>query len=73
MAQLKNRPALLVLLLMTPLWSWGNRGHRVVSNLALQSLPAGPGAWYTGHEAEVLDHASDPDHWKQDHKEGPRH
>jgi hypothetical protein len=63
----------LFLLLTAPLWSWGNRGHRVVANLALQSLPVGPAAWYAGHEAEVLDHASDPDHWKQDHKEGPRH
>ncbi len=73
MVRLVNRPTLLFLLLTSPLWSWGNRGHRVVSSLAIQSLPAGPTAWYQGHEAEVLDHASDPDHWKQDHKEGPRH
>jgi hypothetical protein len=45
----------------------------VVSTLALQALPDGPKAWYTGREAEVSDHASDPDHWKQDRKEGPRH
>jgi hypothetical protein len=41
--------------------------------LALRSLPAGPRAWFNGREAEVCDHASDPDHWKQDRKEGPRH
>jgi len=45
----------------------------VVSALALRSLPAEPRTWYAGREAEVCDHASDPDHWKQDKKEGPRH
>jgi hypothetical protein len=65
--------SLLVLLVTAPLWSWGDKGHRVVSNLALRSLPAVPRAWYSGHEAEVEDHASDPDHWKSDRKEGPRH
>ncbi|HCZ32902.1 MAG TPA: hypothetical protein DHV93_05270 [Holophagaceae bacterium] len=64
---------LLILLLASPLWSWGDKGHRVVSALALRSLPAGPQAWFNGREAEVGDHASDPDHWKQDRKEGPRH
>ncbi|GLH71818.1 hypothetical protein GETHLI_03200 [Geothrix limicola] len=57
----------------TPLQAWGDKGHRIVSSLALRSLPAGPQAWFAGREAEVADHASDPDHWKQDHKEGPRH
>lgn len=64
---------LLFLLAVTPLWSWGDKGHRVVSTLALRSLPDGPNAWYAGREAEMADHASDPDHWKQDRKEGPRH
>jgi hypothetical protein len=45
----------------------------VVSILALRSLPEGPKAWFIGRESEVCDHASDPDHWKQDRKEGPRH
>ncbi len=62
-----------VFLLAAPLWSWGDKGHRVVSALALQSLPAEPRTWFVGREAEVCDHASDPDHWKQDRKEGPRH
>ncbi|MDR3683056.1 MAG: S1/P1 nuclease [Geothrix sp.] len=56
-----------------PLWSWGDLGHRVVSSLAIRSLPEGPRAWLDGREAEVCDHASDPDHWKRDRKEGPRH
>ena len=45
----------------------------MVSALALRSLPAGPRDWFTGREAAVAEHASDPDHWKQDRKEGPRH
>ncbi len=45
----------------------------MISALALRSLPEGPRAWFTGREAEVADHASDPDHWKQDRKESPRH
>ncbi|HJW43284.1 MAG TPA: S1/P1 nuclease [Geothrix sp.] len=63
----------LLLILTVPLCAWGDKGHRVVSNLALTSLPPGPRAWFAGREAEVADHASDPDHWRQDHKEGPRH
>lgn len=64
---------LFLLVAAMPLWSWGNTGHRVVSILALRSLPPGPRAWFNGREAEVCDHASDPDHWKSDKKEGPRH
>ena len=64
---------MLLLLAATPLWSWGDKGHRAVSALALRSLPTGPRAWFAGREMEVADHASDPDHWKQDRKEGPRH
>ncbi|MFZ1376148.1 MAG: S1/P1 nuclease [Geothrix sp.] len=56
-----------------PLGAWGDKGHRVVSSLALRSLPLEPRAWFQGREAEVCDHASDPDHWKRDRKEGPRH
>ncbi len=64
---------LLILLATSPLWPWGNKGHRVVSALALRSLPAEPRTWFAGHESGVYDHASDPDHWKHDKKEGPRH
>jgi hypothetical protein len=66
-------PPILAFLLALPLHAWGDKGHRAVSTLALKSLPAGPRAWFVGREAEVIDHASDPDHWKQDRKEGPRH
>jgi len=66
-------PWLLAALVVVPLSAWGDTGHRVVSILALRSLPPGPRAWFNGREAEVCDHASDPDHWKQDKKEGPRH
>jgi len=65
--------SLLMLVLTAPLWSWGDKGHRVVSSLAIRSLPEGPRAWFLGREAEVCEHASDPDHWKKDRKEGPRH
>ena len=65
--------SLLLLLATLPLCAWGDKGHRAVSALALRSLPEGPRAWFKGREAEVYDHASDPDHWKQDKKEGPRH
>jgi hypothetical protein len=62
-----------LLLAAAPLSAWGDKGHRVVSVLALRSLPAEPRAWFAGREDDVADHASDPDHWKQDKKEGPRH
>jgi hypothetical protein len=60
-------------LVSAPLCAWGDKGHRTVSALALRSLPAEPRRWFTGQESVVADHASDPDHWKQDRKEGPRH
>ena len=65
--------SLLLLLMAPPLSAWGDKGHRVVSSLALRSLPDGPRAWFAGGEGDVADHSSDPDHWKQDRKEGPRH
>ncbi|HEX7552148.1 MAG TPA: S1/P1 nuclease [Geothrix sp.] len=64
---------MVLLLAAAPLCAWGDKGHRVVSALALRSLPTEPRAWFAGREAEVSDHASDPDHWKLDRKEGPRH
>lgn len=56
-----------------PLLSWGDKGHRVVVTLSLTTLPPELRAWYRGRETFLRDHASDPDHWKQDRKEGPRH
>lgn len=56
-----------------PLSAWGRKGHRIVARLALQDLPAGPAAWFQGQEDTVLDHSSDPDEWKNDPQEGPRH
>ncbi|BDU75025.1 S1/P1 nuclease [Mesoterricola silvestris] len=57
----------------SPLAAWGRRGHRTVAGLALRDLPPGPAAWFKGQEAFVEDHSSDPDHWKDDPLEGPRH
>ena len=68
--------SLLVLACLTftlPLAAWGRKGHRLVAQLALQDLPPGPAAWFHGSEAILLDHSSDPDQWKQDPQEGPRH
>jgi hypothetical protein len=73
MRNFKRALTLLLLLIAAPLSAWGDKGHRVVSALALRSLPTGPRAWFAGREGDVADHASDPDHWKQDRKEGPRH
>lgn len=67
------RPAVLLLLAALPLTAWGDRGHRIASGLALSALPQPVRAWYAGQEEVVLDHASDPDHWRADRKEGPRH
>jgi len=68
-------PALLALgfCLAPPLSAWGRHGHRIVAALALRDLTPGPAAWFQGFEARVEDHSSDPDDWKQDRAEGPRH
>ena len=68
------RTALLVLgLVSLPLLAWGDKGHRAVVSLSLTTLPTPVRAWYAGQEDFLRDHASDPDHWKEDRKEGPRH
>ena len=64
---------LLLFLAALPLFSWGDKGHRAIVTLSLTTLPPGARAWYRGQEAFLRNHASDPDHWKQDRKEGPRH
>jgi hypothetical protein len=56
-----------------PLAAWGRRGHRIVAALALRDLPEGPAAWFVGREEVVTGHSSDPDTWKHDPLEGPRH
>lgn len=72
MTPLKAR-LLPLLLAALPLLSWGDKGHRIVVSLALTTLPPELRAWYQGREDFLRDHASDPDHWRQDRKEGPRH
>lgn len=64
---------LLTLTFPSPLAAWGRKGHRVVARLALLDLPPGPSAWFRGQEDFVEAHSSDPDAWKDDPLEGPRH
>jgi hypothetical protein len=45
----------------------------VISGLAVKGLPPEPRTWYAGRERDLAAHASDPDTWRQDRKEGPRH
>ncbi|HEX9081451.1 MAG TPA: S1/P1 nuclease [Holophagaceae bacterium] len=56
-----------------PLLAWGDKGHRTVVTLSLTTLPPDLRAWYQGRETYLRDHASDPDHWRDDRKEPPRH
>lgn len=67
---------LLVLALLgpgRPLAAWGREGHHIVADLALRDLPPAPAAWFKGRESDVTAHSSDPDEWKRDRDEGPRH
>jgi len=63
----------LAVLAYAPLSAWGRKGHRILASLALQDLPPGPAAWFQGFEETMTGHSSDPDEWKHDHLEGPRH
>lgn len=56
-----------------PLCAWGQKGHQIVAGQALKALPAELQPWFKGQEAYVREHSSDPDHWRQDRKEPPRH
>ena len=68
-------PMLVVLALLgcNPLSAWGRKGHQILAHLALKDLPPDPAAWFKGLEDIVADHSSDPDEWKNDREEGPRH
>lgn len=68
-----KRPLLLLLLAALPASAWGEKGHRAVSDLALRALPTEARAWFASREGDVHDHASDPDRWRSDRKEAPRH
>lgn len=65
-------PAIL-LVAASPLSAWGRVGHVLVSQVALKDLPPAPAAWFKGQEDIFQEHSSDPDHWRHDRKEGPRH
>lgn len=58
---------------VSPLFAWGRAGHILVSRAALQDLPPELAPWFKGQEDFFQEHSSDPDHWKSDRKEGPRH
>ncbi len=66
-------PFVWVLALSVSLGAWGRKGHAAVNRAALTTLPVELEPWYAGRSGFVVEHASDPDHWKQDRKEGPRH
>lgn len=65
--------ALVAAFSVLPCSAWGQKGHRINAGLALQALPAEVKPWFLGQEDFVRDHSSDPDHWRQDRKEPPRH
>lgn len=65
-------PALLLCACL-PLAAWGRKGHVIVATLAVQDLPAELAPWFQGREELVREHSSDPDRWKNDRREGPRH
>jgi len=69
----RRKLALLLLLSLTPLQAWGDKGHRMATRLAISTLPQELRPWFAGRESDLENHASDPDHWRQDAKEGPRH
>lgn len=57
-----------------PARAWGVAGHRLLAAGALRDLPPEVAAWYRGREAQVVQHAPDPDAWRtHDPLEAPRH
>ena len=64
---------LVFLSVTAPLAAWGRVGHVLASQVALKDLPPEAADWFKGQEGLFLEHSSDPDHWKNDRKEGPRH
>jgi hypothetical protein len=69
-----GRAALLLFLLCLPLAGWGDKGHRLIADGSLRTLPPGLGAWYAGQEPAFREAALDPDRWKEeDSRESARH
>ncbi len=69
-----DRALVLMLILSLPLAGWGPKGHRLVAEGSLRTLPPALRAWYAGQEGTFQEAALEPDGWKEDDpKESARH
>src|SRR5262245_57851449 len=62
-------------LLPHPLLAWGFTAHRMVNAKAIGTLPDPLAAFFDGNRAYVVEHAIDPDLWRESGRsdEGPNH
>jgi predicted AlkP superfamily phosphohydrolase/phosphomutase len=58
-----------------PLLAWGFTAHRMVNAKAIGTLPEPVAAFFDGNRAYVVEHAIDPDLWRESGRpdEGPNH
>src|SRR5262249_45105322 len=58
-----------------PLLAWGFTAHRMVNAKAIATLPEPLAAFFDGNRAYVVEHAIDPDLWRESGRpdEGPNH
>jgi hypothetical protein len=64
----------LLALVALPLAAWGPKGHRLIADASLQTLPPPLRDWYTGNEARYRDTCLEPDKQKDhDPEEDSRH
>jgi hypothetical protein len=71
---LRSLALCLILLLALPLEAWGPRGHELVNQYAIQTLPPELRPFFQAHREWLVANASAPDNWKEnDPEEEPHH
>jgi hypothetical protein len=73
---MRSRPlaAFFLVALAAMALGWGDAGHRLISNRAVDAMTTPPGKFFKANRAWLSAHASDPDHARRgDKAEGPRH
>src|SRR5436853_6204707 len=80
--QAEMKPVLVGLAVTLSLWllpsrlayAWGSKAHRLVNKWAVQTLPYEIRGFFEANGQFLIDHASDPDEWRnKDRYEAKRH
>lgn len=57
--------AIALMLVTSPLWAWGSRGHHIINGGAIEALPEPLHSFFERQRGEMVTHAIDPDIWAE--------